>query len=63
MSVTLTNCLDRLQPWTTKNPGRFPMRLVALALVLAAVPSVAQGPPADLVVRHATIVDVTNGQT
>jgi hypothetical protein len=39
------------------------MRLVALALVLAAVPSVAQGPPADLVVRHATIVDVTNGQT
>jgi imidazolonepropionase-like amidohydrolase len=41
------------------------MRLLtlALALVLAAVPSMASGPPADLVVRHITIVDVANGQT
>jgi imidazolonepropionase-like amidohydrolase len=39
------------------------MRLLTLVLVLAAVPSMAQTPPADLVVRHVTIVDVTNGKT
>jgi len=39
------------------------LRFLALALVLAAVPTMAQGPPGDLVVRHVTIVDVTNGQT
>jgi imidazolonepropionase-like amidohydrolase len=39
------------------------MRLFTLALLLAAVPTMAQGPPADLVVRHITIVDVTNGKT
>jgi len=39
------------------------MRFLALALVLATVPTMAQGAPADLVVRHVTIVDVTNGQT
>jgi imidazolonepropionase-like amidohydrolase len=39
------------------------MKLLTLALVLAAVPTMAQGPPADVVVRHVIIVDVTNGQT
>jgi len=39
------------------------MRLLTLVLVLAAVPSMAQTPPADLVVRHVTIVDVTHGKT
>jgi imidazolonepropionase-like amidohydrolase len=39
------------------------MRLLALAFVLAAVPVTAQGPRAELVVRHVTIIDVTNGQT
>jgi hypothetical protein len=39
------------------------MKLLALALVMAAVSTMAQGPPAHLVVRHVTIVDVTNGQT
>jgi imidazolonepropionase-like amidohydrolase len=43
--------------------GRFTMRLLALALVLAAVPTMAQGPPADLAVRHVTIIDVRNGKT
>src|SRR3984885_6047090 len=43
--------------------GRHSMKLLTLALVLAAVPTLAQGPPADLVVRHVTIVDVTNAQT
>ncbi len=36
---------------------------LALALVLAAVASMAPAPPADLVVRHIAIVDVANGQT
>lgn len=39
------------------------MRLLALALVLAAVPTMAQGPPADLALRHVTIIDVRNGKT
>ena len=41
------------------------MRLLTLALTLvpAAVASMALGPPADLVVRSITIVDVANGQT
>jgi imidazolonepropionase-like amidohydrolase len=39
------------------------MRLLTLALALAALPSMAQKPSADLVVRHVTIVDVTNGKT
>ena len=39
------------------------MKSLAFALVLAAIPTMAQTPPADLVVRHETIVDVTNGQT
>lgn len=39
------------------------MRLLTLAFLLAAAPTMAQGPPADLMVRHVTIVDVTNGQT
>jgi imidazolonepropionase-like amidohydrolase len=39
------------------------MRLLALAFVLAAVPVTAQEPRAELVVRHVTIIDVTNGQT
>jgi imidazolonepropionase-like amidohydrolase len=36
---------------------------LALALVLAAVASMAPGPPSDLVEPHITIVDVANGQT